>query len=128
MALRSFFTNLEIVMEAINWNFWSYFFSIRKSAKSFIKLFLFDLKRRQIFTIFDPTPSSRQIFTSICLQICYIFDPSPLKNANILNGWSLIQFEITTFTFWKLCINPISKEFNFSKIVPMIWRLSIFDQ
>ena len=49
------------------------------------------LRRRQIFTIFDPYPLRRQFFTSIHRQIWQIFDPFPLKNADVLNGWSLIH-------------------------------------
>jgi hypothetical protein len=33
-------------------------------------------------------PSRRQFFTSIRRQIWPIFDPSPLKNADVLNRWS----------------------------------------
>ena len=36
-----------------------------------------------------PTPFRRQFFTTICRQIWPIFDPSPLRNADVLNGWSL---------------------------------------
>ena len=34
-------------------------------------------------------PSVSSFFTTICRQIWPIFDPSPLKNADVLNGWSL---------------------------------------
>ena len=37
--------------------------------------------------IFDPYPH-RQFFTAIRQKIWHIFDPSPLKNADVLNGWS----------------------------------------
>ena len=40
--------------------------------------------------IFDPY--RRQFFTTLRRQIWQIFDPSPLENANVLNGWSLMQF------------------------------------
>ena len=35
------------------------------------------------------TPYRRQFFTAIHHQIWQIFDPSPLKNADILNEWSI---------------------------------------
>ena len=39
------------------------------------------LRRRQIFTNFRPLPPYRW-------QIWQIFDPSPLENTDVLNGWS----------------------------------------
>ena len=36
-----------------------------------------------------PTPLCRHFFNTICWQNWQIFDPSPLENANVLNGWSL---------------------------------------
>ena len=48
------------------------------------------LRRRQLFTNFWPLPPyRRQFFTTIHRQIWQIFDPSPLSNANVLNGCSL---------------------------------------
>ena len=48
------------------------------------------LRRRQIYTIYDPyRPPSAVIFTTIRRHIWPIFDPSPLKDADVLNGWSL---------------------------------------
>ena len=44
------------------------------------------LKRRNFFYKFRPLP---QFFTTIRRQIWQSFDPSTLKNADILNGWSL---------------------------------------
>ena len=50
------------------------------------------LRRRQIFQDFLPLPPyRRQFFTTIRRQIWQIFDPSPLRNADVLNGWSLRQ-------------------------------------
>ena len=36
-----------------------------------------------------PLPPSIGFITAIRRQICTIFDPSPLQIANVLNGWSL---------------------------------------
>ena len=61
----------------------------------FIKLYFYkslrDLEDFGKFSRFlTPTPSRRQFFTTIRRQIWPIFDPSlPLKNADVLNGWSL---------------------------------------
>ena len=51
-------------------------------------LFIY-LRCWQIFTITLP-PSRRQFFTTIRWQNWTIFDPSHLKNADVLNGWSPI--------------------------------------
>ena len=47
--------------------------------------------------------SHRQFFTTIRQQIWPIFDPPPppLKNANVLNGWSLWRFQCL---FWGLLL------------------------
>ena len=69
------------------------------------------LRCRQIFTFFDPYPLRRQSFTTIRWQICPIFDPSLLKNADVLNGWSLInhiQHQIE-FCHNKGCISVLSQ-------------------
>ena len=48
------------------------------------------LRHRQIFHDFRPLPPFPcQFFTTIRHQIWQIFDPSPLKNADVLNGWFL---------------------------------------
>ena len=39
-----------------------------------------------------PPLSRRQLFTTIRRQIWQIFDPFPLKNADVLNGWSLKHY------------------------------------
>ena len=42
------------------------------------------------FHKFGPLPPYRwQFFSTICRQICQIFDPSPLRHADVLNRWSL---------------------------------------
>ena len=54
------------------------------------------LRRRQIFQVFGPLPPyRRQFFTIIrrqIWQIWQIFDPSPLRHADFLNGWSLMLY------------------------------------
>ena len=51
------------------------------------------------------SPYSRQVFTTIRRQIWPIFDPFPLKNADVLNGWShssSVQFhQINRIFFYK---------------------------
>ena len=42
-----------------------------------------------------PTPYCWQFLTTIHQQIWQIFDPSPLKNADVLNGWSQISSFVT---------------------------------
>ena len=48
------------------------------------------LRRRQIFTIFYPYPPPSALFLLLFIrrQIRPIFDPSPLRNTDVLNGWS----------------------------------------
>ena len=54
------------------------------------------LRRRQNFPIFDPSTLPIGIFLLLSiLQIWPIYDPSPLKNANVLNGWSLVSLFCT---------------------------------
>ena len=50
------------------------------------------LRRRQIFTIFDPYPPPvGSFFTTIHRQLLPIFDPcTALTNAEVLDGWSLV--------------------------------------
>ena len=43
-------------------------------------------------------PSPWQFFTIIRQQIWPIFDPSPLKNADILNGWSQSWVEVISLS------------------------------
>ena len=50
---------------------------------------------RKFLRFFIPTPSRRQFFTTIRQQIWPIFDPSPLKNADVLNGWSHVLRLVT---------------------------------
>ena len=45
----------------------------------------------QIFTIFDPTDPHPHFFTTIRRHIWPIFDPFPLKDADVLNGWSFMM-------------------------------------
>ena len=48
-------------------------------------------KTSEIFSWFlTPTPYRQQLFTTICWQIWQIFDPFPLKNADIFNFWRSI--------------------------------------
>ena len=52
------------------------------------------LRSRYIFHDFlSLPPYRRQFFTTIRRHIWQIFDPSPLKNADVLNGWSLRLLE-----------------------------------
>ena len=56
-----------------------------------IRLGTIHLRRRQIFTSFDPYPLRRQFFTTICRQIWQVLDPFSLQNADVLDGWSPMQ-------------------------------------
>ena len=74
-------------------------------AQSSPNLGTIHLRRRQIFTLFWPLPPyHRQFFTTIRRQIWQIFDPSPLKNTEILNAWSNGYQNIT----WYLHLNDTS--------------------
>ena len=61
----------------------------------------FHLRRQQIFHNFWPLPHyRRQFFSTIHRQIWQIFDPSPLKNADVLNGWSPTKFVLYNLLIW----------------------------
>ena len=56
------------------------------------------LGRRKFFHNFWPLPPyCRQFFTTIRRQIWQIFDPSPLKNADVLNKEGVQQLRRTNF-------------------------------
>ena len=45
-----------------------------------------------------PTPYRQQFFSAIRWQIWPILDPSPLKYADVLNGWSLVLYNVGSST------------------------------
>ena len=50
------------------------------------------LRHRQFFTIFDPYPPPSAVFLLLSIgKFGEILTPSPLKNADVLHGWSLTQ-------------------------------------
>ena len=62
------------------------------------------LSRQQFFTIYDPYPlPSAVFFTTIRRHIWPIFDPSPLKDADVLNGWSLCKCNKWRWVFMGVC-------------------------
>ena len=61
----------------------------------------FHLRRQQIFHNFWPLPHyRRQFFSTIHREIWQILDPSPLKNADVLNGWSPTKFVLYNLLIW----------------------------
>ena len=66
------------------------------------------LRRRQIFTIFDPYPLLRGFLILMYCDLRTIGTlgyPSPLRHADVLNEWSLTEF--VTLSFYQAFISGV---------------------